>query len=744
MDRGVPPPGARPSLDPIGPSMSFSAPSRKVAALAVAGSGLALVLSGAFAPAAQAAPTSARVAAPTAESSWFQDPRTPAERRAEVAVPKKPKKYTGRVQETRAVYRTRAGALAVPMRDAVGHRVTVGQAVTLDGNGLFVVNRTQLTGAARSQISRLAVALADASTVRCEGYADYAGKAKWNRILAAGRAAAVCDLLVATNPGLQATTTAYGPTWPAVLGGTSEDRRLNRRVVVEMTGARPVAPVVPVVPTPPVGSELKAPGAPVLDRAAGQFGSLYYEFTAPTDDGGSPVTGYEVSLGAGWEPVSTTGLGRVAADRCRRACYDGLWGVVYGQPAGVSRDLQVRAVNKVGPGAPSNTLAATPYGMPGAPSDLTVVGGDGTLTTTFTAPANDGGSEITGYEISYDGGDYEPVGGSGPTWSVVRGSLTNGTTHDVAVRARNVYGASLPATGSARVATVPDAPWLESDVDLDGTRATLTFTTPQRDEGTDGGSPITRYELSQDGGQSFAPFTYTVDPVDAEVFHFELADLTLGTAYSVAVRAVNERGVGAASKVRSFTPALVPDQPTDVVASASGSTVTLTFTTPAYDGGAEIEGYEVRVDAGGWAAADLDSSGHAITLTGQVSGTHTYQVRAVNRVGESFAGTSNEVVVSAPVPSAPAIIYVGYNGYFGAWDVGFTEGATNGAAITGYEVSVAGGPWIASTSHSAGNALFPCGYGDCDWTESSPIRLRAVAAGEESEPSATYVDLGPE
>lgn len=379
--------------------MSSLLPSRKVAALAVASSGLAVVLTGAFASVATAAPAMVPSASDTssASSDWFVDPRTPAQRKAGIPVPENPREYRGKVRETRAVYRTHAGALAVPVHYAFGNTVAEGQAVTLDNIGrLFGVKSHALTAATKSQLRKLDTALGEASSVRCEGYTDYVGNRRHKNFLAGKRAARVCDFLVSVNKGLVATSIGYGPKRPAVVGGTSRDRRLNRRVVVEMTGSRPAAP------------HSTAPGAPLLNGIQGNLGTVSYSFTAPTDDGGTPITGYEVSLGDGWTPVASSGAGqRSGQGLCLSSC-DGLHGILVDVPVG-STSLRVRAVNAVGPGAPSNTLSTTVYALPDAPTAVTATAAATTATVTFSGPAADGGSPVLGYQVRVDDGIWEAV-----------------------------------------------------------------------------------------------------------------------------------------------------------------------------------------------------------------------------------------------------------------------------------------------------------------------------------------------
>lgn len=713
--------------------MSLSLVRPRTALVAVAFSGVTAVLSGVLAPAASAselaAPGSAAVdaASRTSTAAWFVDPRTPAERRAQIAVPRKPSSYRGKARETRAVYRTRAGALAVPMRYAFGHQLSQGQAVTLDGAGLFAGGSAKLTRSASAQIARLAGSLTNASSVRCEGYADYAGSHSraQAKALSRKRAAAVCARLAGVNRGLQVSTVSYGPRHPAVVGGTPGDRRLNRRVVVQMTGTRAQKP--PAV----------APGAPVLRYADGGDETITYAFTAPASDGGSPITRYEVSTGGAWTTVVT----RHDPGHLTRSMVDEtgwFYGVLTDLPAESAVDLRVRAVNKVGAGLPSNTRSATAYGRPSAPTALTVTGDDGALTVSFAAPERDGGSDVYRYDVSYDGGDsWEPVSVSGPApWTVTKHGLTNGETYRVQVRALNLYGAGPAATGEALVATVPGAPALAGPV-LSGSSVTLSFAAPA----SDGGLPIV-YELSTDGGANWGPFTYTRG--SGAGYTATLDGLTYGHAYEFRVRARNERGPGAASGSHLRIPVTVPGAPTALVATPIGNVVTLAFEAPAFDGGSAITGYEVRVDDGAWTSAEVADG--AIRLTGQAWGTHVYQVRAVNAVGESDAATSNELVLTEPAPRTyRSESYYSQGQYWTSVYFTTVPGAVS------YEARLDGGAWMPVPievdwgTEAYGYLKDPgCQPGGC--TQDRTIEVRAITAAGPGNAGNTftspYVVLG--
>ncbi len=562
--------------------MFLTLPRRKVAGLAAASSGLAVVLSGAVAPAAAVAAPAAPAASVSAASSpapWFVDPRTPAERRAEAAVPKSPRAYNGRVRETRAVYRTRDGALAVPVGYAFGHQLEQGHAVTLDGKALFAGDATELSAAAERKVARLAAALEDASSIRCEGYADYAGRAQRTRVLALVRAAEVCDRLVDDAAGhLAATSVGYAASRPAVIGGTAGDRGLNRRVVVEMTGTR---------------EQVRAPGAPVMQGTDSYDREIFYSFTAPADDGGAPITGYEVSTGAGWEPVQS-GLVERKAVRCGLGCGDDLlFGRLGHLTPGSTLELRVRAVNAAGAGAPSNALTAPVHGVPTAPTGLTAVGDDGVITTTFGEPEHTYGSPVLSYDISYDAGHTwarADVFGADPMTVVTEG-FENGVAYDVRVRAVNQWGHGPAVWSVASVATVPGAP-AGVLATVDGDTVTVTFDTPS----SDGGSEITGYQVRTDEGLWSDASTTGTDRLTVT-----LTSQSTGS-HTYAVRAVNDRGTGAPAS--SATVEVV-----EVVATAA----------PFFHGGwsngggsydfhwdlgtlgsSDAEGWELSIDDGPW------------------------------------------------------------------------------------------------------------------------------------------------
>jgi len=193
-----------------------------------------------------------------------------------------------------------------------------------------------------------------------------------------------------------------------------------------------------------------APAAPTGLAAAAGEGTADLSWSAPADDGGASVSGYDVEVssdaGASWV-TALAGHGSVSA-------------TVTGLTNGVDYLFRVAAVNAAGTGSTSATATATPYTVPGAPSALASTPSDQSVALAWDAPANNGGRSITGYRIerSVDGGANWSVvmadTASANTSATVTG-LLNGLTYAFRLAAHNLRG-----TGpvSATVQTQPTAP----------------------------------------------------------------------------------------------------------------------------------------------------------------------------------------------------------------------------------------------------------------------------------------------
>ena len=199
----------------------------------------------------------------------------------------------------------------------------------------------------------------------------------------------------------------------------------------------------PGAATTTVATPLGVPSVPESLVATAGDGEVFLEWTAPADDGDSPVTGYDYRHAAG---------DGVPEDTPWQSAGLSLERTVTGLTNGQQYAFEVRALNGAGPGAAARAVA-TPLGMPSVPESLTATAGDGEVFLEWTAPADDGGSPVTGYEYRYAAGDGVPDGtlwqDAGTELSTTVTGLTNGQQYAFEVRALNSAGPGAAAMTTA-------------------------------------------------------------------------------------------------------------------------------------------------------------------------------------------------------------------------------------------------------------------------------------------------------
>ena len=101
----------------------------------------------------------------------------------------------------------------------------------------------------------------------------------------------------------------------------------------------------------------------------------------------------------------------------------------------------------------SGTGGTVPVVAPGAPTGVSASAGNGSVTGTFTAPADNGGSAITGYQMAvYRASDNAYMGGAnGSASPLTLNGLTNGVVVYVTVAAVNAIGVGTPSAVSSNV-----------------------------------------------------------------------------------------------------------------------------------------------------------------------------------------------------------------------------------------------------------------------------------------------------
>ena len=300
------------------------------------------------------------------------------------------------------------------------------------------------------------------------------------------------------------------------------------------------------------------PGVPVLSTVTAGNAQALVNFTAPTSNGGTVITGYTV-------------ISNPAGGVDSNAGSPSLSHTITGLVKGTSYTFTVTATNAAGTGAASVASGSVliPATAPDAPGISTVTPGNAQAVVNFTAPASNGGAVITGYTVSSNpAGGVDSNAGSLSLSHVITG-LANGTPYTFTVTATNSVGTGVASSvsGSVTPATVPAAPTAVLAVPSNA-RATVSFTAPLNN----GGAVITAYTVTSSPGGfsatgSGSPLTVT--------------GLSNGTSYTFSVTASNWAGNSSASTASSpVIPTRVPDAPGGVSAVASNAQASVSFGTP--------------------------------------------------------------------------------------------------------------------------------------------------------------------
>jgi predicted phage tail protein len=445
-----------------------------------------------------------------------------------------------------------------------------------------------------------------------------------------------------------AATMTGGPTM--LVGGIAVGAPALIFTVGEPLAAAPSASCPPTGVTPAVGDSEATLSwkAPAVTVSNGDFEYYVYKGMSSGGESKTPVNA---------SPV--TGLSYKVSELTNGTTYYFTVASVYVSVALASR------VNVICSGT-STEVSATPATTPASPTGLTVVPGHSQAALSWTAPAANGGSAVTGYRV-YDANtadftDGTPATTATGTSATVIG-LTNGTTYYFKVTAVNAAGEGLPsgeASASLAANTVPGSPTGLTAI-ASGSQVTLSWTAPA----SDGGATITGYVIDKGTSPGREAGT-AVNGSPVETTSYPVTGLTKGITYYFKVAAVNAvgqgppsgevsvalpsaTGSGSASSSASATASPFA-APTGLTATAGNARVRLSWTAPAPDGGTPVTGYKIyRATAPGFQASAVVTSitGTSTIVTGLTNGTTYYfMVAAINAAG-------NETPFSAEVSATP-------------------------------------------------------------------------------------------
>ena len=544
-----------------------------------------------------------------------------------------------------------------------------GSAVALVDDGVASVNTSSLTNGShviRATFTSAAVPLQAPSAAQLTQLvgvplaptigAAVAGNAQatvsFTRPAAAGNPAITGYTVTALDHSTPANggQTTMGTSSPIVVQGLANGDSYTFTVTAtNSTGTGPAsAPSNAAVPTAPAAT----PGASVLTMATGGNAQVVLDWTAPSNNGGSPIIGYNILRGttSGSETLLTSvGSTLTFTDT--------------GLTNGTTYYYEIQAVNAVGDSVASNELSATPTApatAPAAPNLTSATGGNAQVVLDWTAPSNNGGSPIIGYNIfrGTTPGSETPLTSVGSILTFTDTGLTNGTTYYYEIQAVNAVADSVASNELSATPTAPaTAPGASVLTIATGGNAqvVLDWTAPSNN----GGSPIIGYNILRGTTSRSETLLTSV----GSILTFTDTGLTNGTTYYYEIQAVNAVGDSVASNELSATPGLVPGAPGFVQAvpppsnpnsnvGVSGSitvayfyttigsspilyyTVTATdLTTPA-NGGQTVSGDPVS-----------GATAYELPVTGLVNGdAYTFSVTATNSTGTSVASAASSPV----------------------------------------------------------------------------------------------------
>jgi hypothetical protein len=349
-------------------------------------------------------------------------------------------------------------------------------------------------------------------------------------------------------------------------------------------------------------------------------------WTSPDSNGGTPVTGYKVTVSPG------TSTCQVPADvlTCE----------VSGLTNGTAYSVSVRAINALGQGASiTGSSTVIPRTIPNSPASVTALAGPNKVTVAWVAPSGNG-SAITSYSVRAENDPNLGCVATAPATSCVVTNLTNGTRYRFTVEAANDVGTSIASVFSAYATPVSTAGAPTNVVPIWGNASsTISWAAPI----DDGGTSITMYTVvASPGGKSCS----------SALLECTITGLQNGQAYRFTVTAVNSVGSGLPSTPTELvTPWGIPSPPTGIVVEPRNASALISWTPPTNTELSTTE-FIVVSNPGGYSCQVTGTA--SCIVEGLANGTaYNFAVVSRNRSGTSQASQATAPATPRTTPAAP-------------------------------------------------------------------------------------------